>query len=126
MGTPNILFLDIRGAYMTLAFLPINRTVYLKRMHCMICKLYLNKFNFFFFLGTHLWHMEVPRLGIESELLLLAYATATAIPDPGCICNLHHRLRQCQILNPLSKAKDHTSSWTLCRVLNSQSRNENS
>ena len=28
---------------------------------------------FFFFLGMHLWHMEVPRLGVESELQLLAY-----------------------------------------------------
>ena len=24
------------------------------------------------FLGWHLWHMEVPRLGVESELQLLA------------------------------------------------------
>ena len=23
---------------------------------------------FFFFLGVHLWDMEVPRLGVESEL----------------------------------------------------------
>ena len=25
-------------------------------------------FSFFFFLGPHPWHMEVPRLGVESEL----------------------------------------------------------
>ena len=36
---------------------------------------------FFFFLLYHLWHMEVPGLGIESELQLLAYATATATQD---------------------------------------------
>ena len=30
----------------------------------------------FCFLGLYLWHMEVPRLGDESELQLLAYATA--------------------------------------------------
>ena len=36
----------------------------------------------FVFLGPHLWHMEVPRLGVESELQLLAYTTATAMPDP--------------------------------------------
>ena len=30
------------------------------------------------FLGPHPWHMEVPRLGIESELKLPAYTTATA------------------------------------------------
>ena len=29
---------------------------------------------FFFFLRPHLWHMEVPRLGAESELQLQAYA----------------------------------------------------
>ena len=38
-------------------------------------------FTFFFFLGQHLWHMEVPRLEVESELQLPAYATATAMPD---------------------------------------------
>ena len=35
-------------------------------------------FFFFFFLGPHLWHMEVPRLGVKSELQVLAYTTATA------------------------------------------------
>ena len=35
-------------------------------------------FNLFFFLGCHPQHMEVPRLGVESELQLLAYTTATA------------------------------------------------
>ena len=34
-------------------------------------------FCFFHFLGLCLQHMEVPRLGIESELQLLAYTTAT-------------------------------------------------
>ena len=32
----------------------------------------------FAFLGPHLQHVEVPWLGVESELQLLAYATATA------------------------------------------------
>ena len=35
---------------------------------------------FFGFLEPHLWHMEVPKLGVESELQLPA--TATATPDP--------------------------------------------
>ena len=39
-------------------------------------------FFFFFFLELHLWHMEVLRLGIDSELQLPAYTTATATPDP--------------------------------------------
>ena len=38
-------------------------------------------FLFFFFLGPQVRHMEVPRLGAESELQLPAYATATATPD---------------------------------------------
>ena len=50
--------------------------------------------------------MEVPRLGAESELLLLAYTTAIAMPDPSRICNLHHSPWQHQILNPLSEARD--------------------
>jgi len=45
---------------------------------------------YFFFLGQHLQHMEVSRLGVESELQLLAYATATATPNPSHICDLHH------------------------------------
>ena len=32
-------------------------------------------------LGPHPWHMEVPRLGAESELQLPAYTIATATPD---------------------------------------------
>ena len=31
---------------------------------------------FFFFLGPHLWYMKVPRLRVELELQLLAYARA--------------------------------------------------
>ena len=62
-------------------------------------------FGFWFSLGPHLWHMEVPRLGVESELQLPAYATATAIPDPSHICDLHHSSQQHCILNPLSKTK---------------------
>ena len=49
--------------------------------------------------------MEVPRLGIESELQLLAYTTATATLDLSHIHDLHHILQQHQILNPLSEAK---------------------
>ena len=61
---------------------------------------------YFVFLWLHLWHTEVPRLGVEWELQLLAYPTATATWEPSCVCNLHHSSEQRQILNPLSKAKD--------------------
>ena len=47
----------------------------------------------FWFLGPHLWHMEVPGLGVELELRLLAYTTA-------------HSSWQCRILNLLSEARD--------------------
>ena len=40
--------------------------------------------------GPHLQHREVPRLGVESELALLFYATATAMPDPSHIRSPHH------------------------------------
>ena len=68
--------------------------------------LHFNLFVFFFFLGLHLRHMEVPELGVQSELQ--AYATATAMQNPRYICDLCHSLQQCQILNPLSKARDRT------------------
>ena len=34
--------------------------------------------------------MEVPRLGVQSELQLPAFTTATATRDPGRVCDLHH------------------------------------
>ena len=40
-------------------------------------------FVLFSFLGLHLPHMEVPRLGVEWELQLPAYASGTAMPDPS-------------------------------------------
>ena len=50
--------------------------------------------------------MEVPRLGVESELQLLAYTTAAR--DPSHVCDLNHSAWQRWILNALSKARDHT------------------
>ena len=52
--------------------------------------------------------MEVPRLMVELELQLPAYTTATATPNLSHICDLGCSLQQCQILNPLSKARDGT------------------
>ena len=79
-------------------------------------------FFFFVYLGPHLWHMEVPRLGVELELQMPAYTTATATRDLSLICNLHHSSRQCRILNPLGKVRDrtrvlmHTSQIHFCRA----------
>ena len=60
--------------------------------------------------------MEVPRLRVWLELLLPAYATAIAVPDLSCICDLHHSSWQHRILDPLSEARDRThilmdTSW---------------
>ena len=52
--------------------------------------------------------MEVPRLGVKSELELPAYTTATATWDLSQVCHLHHSSQQCQILNPLTEAKGRT------------------
>ena len=57
-------------------------------------------------LCVFLGHIEVPRLGVELELQLLASATAMAIPHPSRICNLHCSSQQLWILNPLSEARD--------------------
>ena len=69
----------------------------------------------FAFLGLHPAHMELPRLGVKSELHLPAYTTATATSDPSCGCDLHHSSWQCRILNPLSEARD----WTCILMVTS-------
>ena len=52
--------------------------------------------------------MEVPSLGVELELQLPAYTTATAVQDLSRVCDLYHSSRQCQIPDPLSEARDRT------------------
>ena len=59
-------------------------------------------------LGFFVFFMEVSRLEVELELQLPAYTTATAMRDLNHIFDLHHTSQQCQILNPLSEAKDQT------------------
>ena len=58
-------------------------------------------FNFVFIRATPT-HMEVPRLGVESELQLPTYTTAIATWDPSHVCNMCHSSQQRWILNPLS------------------------
>ena len=60
--------------------------------------------------------MDIPRLGVESELQLPGTATATATWDPSHICNLYHSSWQHWILNQLSRARVQTrifmgTSW---------------
>ena len=45
----------------------------------------LSPLIFFFFYD--LQYMEVPRLGVDSELQLQAYTTAIATPDLSCVCD---------------------------------------
>ena len=105
----------------------MNRHQLKTKLFACIQDYFLFLFLLLFFLGPHLWHMKVSRLGVKLEMQLLAYATATAMPYPSCICNLHHSSWQCLILNPLNESGDQThilmdTSW----VLNSLSHNGNS
>ena len=80
-----------------------------------------------FILMLHLWYVEVSRLGVESELHLLAYTTATAMQAPSWVCDPHHSSWQCQIPNPLSEARDRTCVLMATgRVLNPLSHSGNS
>ena len=60
------------------------------------------------FLGLHLQHMEVPRLGVKSEVQLSANTTVTANRGLSHICDVHHSSGQCWILNPLGEARGQT------------------
>ena len=69
-------------------------------------------FLFFFlssfaFLGPHVRHMLVPKLGVKLELQLLACTTATT-RDLSHVCKRHHSSWQHRILNPLIEARDGT------------------
>ena len=67
--------------------------IYIYTYVCVCVYIYIYMFFpffFYWFLGPHLQHMEVPRLGVKSELQLQACATATAIPALNHVCNLHH------------------------------------
>ena len=51
------------------------------KVFCFHKKILSKKKFLFVLLGPHLWHLEVPRLGVQSELQPPAYATATARTD---------------------------------------------
>ena len=65
-------------------------------------------FFFFCLFRAHPRHMKLPKLGVKSDLQVLAYATAVAMPDLTCLCDLHHSSWHRCMLNPLSKARDLT------------------
>ena len=82
--------------------------------HLAINYFFVCLFDLFVCLRPHPRHMEVPRLGAQSERYLLAYTTTTAVQDPSHVYNLHHSSQQGRILNPLSKARDGRHSWACC------------
>ena len=73
-------------------------------------------FLFFCFSGLPPWPVEVPRPGVESELQLPVYTTATATRDPSCVCDPHRSARCHRILNPLSRDRTRmlTDSSRVC------------
>ena len=63
---------------------------------------------YMYFLGLQPQHMEVPRLGVQSELQLPACATAAALWDSSRMGKLYRNSQQHQILNGFSEAGDGT------------------
>ena len=76
-------------------------------------------FFFFCFLVPQAWHMEVPGLGVQLVLQLLAYTTAKAMQNLNPVFNLHHSSWQHQIPDPLSEARGvkPASSWNSLKRL---------
>ena len=59
--------------------------------------------------GQILQHMDVPGLGVASELELMSMCDhSNAGIGAASVCDLSHSFQQCWILNPLSKARDRT------------------
>ena len=75
------------------------------------------------FLELYLQHMEIPRLGVKPKLYLLAYTTATVIPDPSHVCDLHHSSWQHQILTHCTRPGiKPASSWIIVRFISTEPR----
>ena len=69
--------------------------------------------------------MGVLRQGVESELQLQVYTTATATSDPSHVYDLYHSPWQCGILNPMSEVRDPTAtSWFLAGFVSTASQRE--
>ena len=63
-------------------------------------------FCFFVFLRPRLQPVDVPKLGVESQLQLPACPTATAMQELSCACSCQHSSQQHWLLNLLSEARD--------------------
>ena len=93
---------------------------YFQNLYTMIKPWILFCLGFFFFLVFFFRATPTAygssRLGVELELQLLAYITATATWDLSRVCDLHCNSQQRWTLNPLSNARDRTyflmdTSW---------------
>ena len=73
------------------------------------------------FLGLHLRHMEVPRLGIELELQLPAYITTTAIQGPNHVFDLYTTAQGNAGSRPGIQL---ASSWILVRFISAEPQRE--
>ena len=85
-----------------------GNSIILTVKHILNHGVFLFVFDFLPFMGPLPWHMEVPKLGVKSELQPPAYTKATATRDLSHVCNLHHSSWQRRIINPLSKCRDRT------------------
>ena len=84
------------GTLLVSAGLPFAKNLKIMPPFCSVPSSLLRQYScswipFIFFLFSFLqpcsWHTEVPRLGVKLEQQLLAYTTATAMPDPRSICD---------------------------------------
>ena len=75
--------------------------------------------------GLHLWHMEVTRLGVESELQLLAYTTATAMSDRASSVTYTTAHSNAGSLTHWARPGiEPTSSWILVRFVSVEPQQE--
>ena len=77
----------------------------------------------FFFSGPQVQYMEVPRLGIKSEIQLPAYTTAMAMPDPNYFCNLHDSHSNARYLTHWAgPGIEPASSWILVGIVTTETQ----
>ena len=77
-------------------------------LNFLLLNVYLSIIRTFSFSGCTCGTWKFQGQGSNQSCSCLLYTTATATPDPSCICDLSPSFQQCQILNPLNKARDRT------------------
>ena len=61
------------------------------------------------------------KAGVELELQLPAYTTATATKDPSHVCDLYHSSHQLRILSPLrGQGSNPITSWILVKFVTTE------